>query len=96
MISELHFLKKGNAALTEWKNRSISGILVLQKNQNNYLFLNPYADNPLDESVFPDTKLVQLNRRMRGSVLNNLSDIRFTSIRLPLSKESTPKPELEE
>ncbi len=78
--SDIHFITEGNASLTSKKNCSISGILVLQEYEKNYLFLNPYANYPLNNDLFPDTETLELTRNLQGEDLKILSNIMFWNI----------------
>ena len=73
--SDIHFIIEGNASLTSKKNCSISGVFVLQEHKKNYLFLNPYANYPLSNNLFPDTEILELTRNLQGDDLKILSEI---------------------
>ncbi len=78
--SDIHFITNGNASLNSKKNRSISGIFVLQENNKNYLFLNPYANNPLKNDLLPDSETIKLTRNLQGEELKTLSDLTFWNV----------------
>lgn len=76
-----HYLPKGNASLTTGQNRSISGVLVWTgRRQRHVLFLSPFAEHPLDGSLFPDTDVVTLDRSASPSAIHALSDRMFWPI----------------
>jgi len=78
IISHIHHLPRGNAAMTKHQNRSISGVLVFERSNNNhYLFTNPFADNPVPKGFFPEVKIVHISKGSINSTLSKLSKIMF-------------------
>ena len=76
-----HHLPNGNASLTTGQNRSISGVLVWTGcRQRHALFLSPFAEHPLDASLFPDTDVVTLDRSAPAGAIHALSDRMFWPI----------------
>ncbi|MFQ5853657.1 MAG: hypothetical protein ACE5JU_24115 [Candidatus Binatia bacterium] len=80
--SLLHHLPKGNAALTEIHNRSISGVLVFDiDNCKHYLFRSPFTDHPVPSDFFPEVRVVDLSRSAPGEEIVKLSDIMFWNVK---------------
>ena len=80
VTSPLHHLPRGNAALTEASNRSISAVLVFDcaTRCQHYLFINPFADKPIPEDFFPTSvRRVKLRRDMTQEELLQLSNFMF-------------------
>ena len=61
--SGLTRLIRGNAAFTKHHNTTISGVFGFNvtNNEQHYLFLNPFASNPLIEDYFPVRKTFAFN-----------------------------------
>lgn len=77
----LHHLQKGNAALTQNKNKSISGILVFDLIKHRHcLFINPYADKPIPPNYFPNVREVTIKKDANQEELKKLFDIMFWSV----------------
>ena len=76
-----HHLRNGNASMTSGQNRSISGVLVWNgRRQRHTLLLNPFAEHPLDGSLFPDTDAVALQRSAPPDEIGALSNRMFWPI----------------
>ena len=76
-----HHLPQGNASLTTNQNRSISGVLVWNgRRRRHVIFLSPFAEHPLDGSLFPNTDVVTLDRDASPSAIRALSDRMFWPI----------------
>lgn len=74
----LHHLPKGNAALTQKKHNTISGIFVYDlSNHGHVLFINPYAENTISLNFFPDVKEVRVAKNADQEELKKLSNIMF-------------------
>lgn len=77
----LHHLPKGNAALTQKKHKSISGILVFDlSNHRHCLFINPYTDNPIPSNYFPDVREVTIKKDANQEELKKIYDIMFWNV----------------
>lgn len=77
----LHHLPKGNAALTQKKHKSISGVFVFDlSNHKHFLFVNPYADNSIPPNLFPDIQKVTITKDAIQDKLNELSNIMFWNV----------------
>lgn len=78
IISDVHHLPRGNAAMTEKQNRTISGVLVFDRaNDRHCLFTNPFCEHPVPDGFFPSVRVVQLTRESAGNKLVDLSNFRF-------------------
>ncbi len=74
VVKPIHHLPKGNASLTVAQNCSISGVFVWTgSRQRHLLLLSPFADHPLDASLFPDTEVVTLSRSAPPNIIHGLS-----------------------
>lgn len=74
ITSPVHHLTRGNAALTQNQNRSISAVLVFDHvNRRHGLFLSPFADHPVPPDFFPDVQVIPLDRASEGDDLILLS-----------------------
>ncbi len=78
LASPLHHLPKGNAALTQTHNRSISGVFVFDiDHYKHYLFRSPFTTYPVAPEFFPEVRAVDLDRAEQGNTVVRLSDIIF-------------------
>ena len=81
VTSPLHHLPKGNATLTREQNRSISAVLVFDGPGGRHcLFVNPFADHPFPNTVFPGVTVIPLDRSAHGEALKTLSTFMFWPI----------------
>jgi len=78
-ISDIHHLKSGKAKMTMKHNRSISGVFVFDHNKkdNHRFFTNPFADNSIPNSFFPEVTIFKPSRESLDVELRYLSEIIF-------------------
>lgn len=77
-VSPFQHLPRGNAAMTEQHNRSISGVLVFDWNHENHrLFVNPFTDKEIPSRFFPEIQEIKIDRNASEGDLRNLAEIMF-------------------
>jgi len=78
IISDVHRLPRGNAAMTKQQNRSMSGVLVFDcVDKSHRLFTNPFADRVIPHGFFPVVQVISLKRESLEDELTNLSGLMF-------------------
>lgn len=78
IVSDVHHLHFGNAALRLNMNKSISGVFLFDVEcSNNYLFRSPYANHPISPDFFSGIRVRDLRKDETPEDIISLSQIKF-------------------
>jgi hypothetical protein len=78
IASDIQHLHAGNAATTQKKNRSISGVLIFDvAGENHYLFRSPYATYAAPVDFFNGVRVIDLQKDETPDEIIKLSKITF-------------------